>query len=234
MKGKTMKTQHIQIGMIPAILYGEPAQRGYLFLHGQMGHKEEAAAFALISCPKGYQVLSIDLPGHGERQNRDEVFTPWTAVPDIQAALHWSKQHWKTVSLRANSIGAYFAMLALDTPRRALLVSPIVDMERLILTMMGWAGVSEEQLKEQGEIATSFGQTLSWTYLCWVREHPVHHWDCPICILYGRGDNMTPRHTVEEYTHQHNAKLTVLEGGEHWFHTPEQHAALQKWEETEV
>ena len=116
-------------------------------------------------------------------------------------------------------------MLALDTPRRALLVSPIVDMERLILTMMGWAGVSEEQLKEQGEIATSFGQTLSWTYLCWVREHPVHHWDCPICILYGSGDNMTPRHTVEEYTHQHNAKLTVLEGGEHWFHTPEQHAA---------
>lgn len=89
----------------------------------------------------------------------------------------------ETVSLRANSIGAYFAMLALDTPRRALLVSPIVDMERLILTMMGWAGVSEEQLKEQGEIATSFGQTLSWTYLCWVREHPVHHWDCPICIL---------------------------------------------------
>ena len=111
---------------------------------------------------------------------------------------------------------------------------PIVDMERLILTMMGWAGVSEEQLKEQGEIATSFGQTLSWTYLCWVREHPVHHWDCPICILYGSGDNMTPRHTVEEYTHQHNAKLTVLEGGEHWFHTPEQHTALQKWEETEV
>lgn len=151
MKGKTMKTQHIQIGMIPAILYGEPAQRGYLFLHGQMGHKEEAAAFALIACPKGYQVLSIDLPGHGERQNRDEVFTPWTAVPDIQAALYWSKQHWKTVSLRANSIGAYLAMLALDTPRRALLVSPIVDMERLILTMMGWAGVSEEQLKEQGE-----------------------------------------------------------------------------------
>lgn len=45
---------------------------------------------------------------------------------------------------------------------------------------------------------------------------------------------MTPRHTVEEYTHQHNAKLTVLEGGEHWFHTPEQHATLQKWEETEV
>lgn len=81
-----MKTQHIQIGMIPAILYGEPAQRGYLFLHGQMGHKEEAAAFALIACPQGYQVLSIDLPGHGERQNRDEVFTPWTAVPDIQAA----------------------------------------------------------------------------------------------------------------------------------------------------
>lgn len=44
-------------------------------------------------------------------------------------------------------------MLAVDAPERALLVSPILDMEGLILTMMGWAGVTEEQLREQGEIA---------------------------------------------------------------------------------
>ena len=84
-----------------------------------------------------------------------------------------------------------------------------------------------------GEITTSRGQLLSWKYLRWVREHPVHRWACPIRILWGSGDNMTPRETVEAYTRRHSARLTVLEGGEHWFHTPEQLAALKKWEETE-
>lgn len=229
-----MKTEHVQIGTIPAVLYGEPSDRGYLFLHGQMGRKEEAEAFAQVVCPKGMEVLSIDLPGHGERQDRGEELLPWIAVEEIQAALEWAKHRWKAVSLRATSIGVYFALLAFDAPERALLVSPILDMERLILTMMSWAGVAELQLREQGEIATGFGQTLSWKYLCWVREHPVYHWTCPVRILYGSGDNMTSRQTVEDYVRQHNAKLTIMEGGEHWFHTSEQLAILRKWEETET
>ena len=229
-----MKTEPFQIHTIPAVLYGEPANQGYLFLHGQMGRKEEAEAFAQVVCPKGIQVLSIDLPAHGERQNRGEKLLPWTAVPDIRAALEWTEHRWKTISLWANSIGAYFAMLAFDGPDRALLVSPILDMEGLILNMMGWAGVTEDQLREQGEIATSLGQTLSWEYLCWVREHPIHDWTCPVHILYGSQDNMTSRQTIDQYVRQHNARLTVVEGGEHWFHTPEQFAALRKWEGTEA
>ena len=229
-----MKTQQFMIDQIPAVLYGEYAEQLWLFLHGQMGHKEEAEAFAQVVCPRGLQVLSMDLPGHGERQGRSEELLPWTAVPDIQAAWNWAKRDWETVSLRANSIGAYFASLAFDTPSRALLVSPILDMEGLILTMMGWAGVTEEQLQAQGEIVTSFGQTLSWKYLCWVREHPVHNWTCPIHILYGSRDNMTSRQTIDGFVQQHDAKLTVMEGGEHWFHTPEQLAVLRKWEETEA
>lgn len=231
---KNMKTERFQIDTIPAVLYGEPAERGYLFLHGQMGRKEEAEAFAQVACSKGYQVLSIDLPAHGERQNREEELLPWMAVPDIRAALDWAGHHWKTISLRANSIGAYFAMLAFDAPSRVLLVSPILDMENLILTMMGWAGATERQLQERGEIATSFGQTLSWKYLCWVREHPIHNWTCPIRILYGSRDNMTSRQTIDGFVRQHDAELTVMEGGEHWFHTPEQLAILREWEEIET
>ena len=154
-------------------------------------------------------------------------------MPEIRAAWEWAERRWDTVSLRANSIGACFAGLAVDRPARALLVYPILDMEGLILTMMGWVEVTEEQLRERGEISTSFGQTLSWRYLCWVREHPVHTWTCPVHILYGGKDNMTPRRTVEAYARRHNAQLTVLEGGEHWFHTPEQLAALREWEERE-
>ena len=135
-----MRTELFQIGTIPAVLYGESAGQGYVFLHGQMGCKKEAEAFAQVVCPKGYQVLSIDLPGHGARQERGEELLPWTAVPDIRAAGDWAERHWKAVSLRATSIGAYFAMLAFPAPERALLVSPVLDMEGLIQTMMGWAG----------------------------------------------------------------------------------------------
>lgn len=227
-----MKETKFLIDQIPAVLYGEPSKRVWLFLHGQMGHKEEAKAFAHVVCPKGYQVLSIDLPGHGERQKQSANCTPWLVVPELNIVMDWSTARWDTVSLRVNSIGAYFAMLALSSPDKALLVSPILDMERLILDMMSWANVTEAELREQGEIATSFGQVLSWKYLCYVREHPVHDWHCPTCILYAEQDNMTSRQTVEEYTRRHRAQLTVMDSGEHWFHTPEQLKVLRTWEDS--
>ena len=227
-----MRIERFAIGAIPAILYGEPGKKGYLFLHGQMGRKEEAEAFARVACPQGFQVLAIDLPGHGQRQERGEEFAPWTAVPDIRAAWDWAALRWKAISLRANSIGAYFAMLALDAPCRALLVSPILDMEGLILAMMGKAGVTESRLREEGEIETGSGPTLSWEYLCWVRQHPSHVWGCPVRILYGSKDDMTPWDTVQ--AHGQGAKVTLAEGAGHWFHTPEELALLKRWEETEL
>ena len=100
--------------------------------------------------------------------------------------------------------------------------------------MMGWAGVTEDQLRRQGEIPTAFGQTLSWKYLCWVREHPLPDWTCPIRILYGSQDHMTSRQTIDQYVRRHHVRLAVMEGGEHWFHTPEQLAVLRQWEEEEI
>ena len=43
-------------------------------------------------------------------------------------------------------------------------------MEQLICNMMQWADVSEAELAEKLEIPTTFGETLSWKYLCYVRE----------------------------------------------------------------
>lgn len=227
-----MKTKFYQIGSIPAVLYGEPSKQGYLFLHGQDGNKEEAAAFAEITVPAGYQVLGIDLPQHGARKAETSGFDPWTVVPELQAVLAERKPHWSSISLRANSIGAYFSMLAFKPEQisHALFVSPIVNMERLILTMMGWAGVTEEELQTKGEIPTNFGQTLSWPYLCWVRQHPLTAWKTPTSILYAGHDNLTTRQTVTAFSEEHNAMLTIYEEGEHWFHTPQQCDRLLEWE----
>lgn len=78
-----MKVERFAIQGIPAILYGDSSESLFLYIHGKMGCKEEAARFAEIVCPKGYQVLSIDLPGHGERTGEMERFVPWEVVPEL-------------------------------------------------------------------------------------------------------------------------------------------------------
>ena len=225
-----MKQETFNIGEIPALLLGETSDKVFLFLHGKQGCKEEGILFANVVCPQGYQVLAIDLPRHGERKNGEAGFFPWVVVEELGGVMDHLQSRWKQIALRANSIGAYFALLRFETISSALLVSPILDMERLILDMMGWAGVGEEELEQLGEIATDFGETLSWDYLCYVRQHPIHRWGCPIRILYGGADTMTGRNTVDAFAAQSGATVTDLEQGEHWFHTPEQLEFLRAWE----
>ena len=111
---------------------------------------------------------------------------------------------------------------------RAFFISPIADMERLITDMMSWANVTESELKEKQEIVTPFGETLSWKYLCYVREHPIF-WNVPTSILYASNDNLVSRKTIDAFIHTHQADLTVMENGEHWFHTEEQLVFLNTW-----
>ncbi|MBU5435631.1 carboxylesterase [Pseudoflavonifractor sp. MSJ-37] len=220
----------LTIGGAPAVLYGAKASSVWLFVHGQSGRKEEAEPFAQIVCPAGGQVLAIDLPGHGERQDRDEALLPWTAAPELAQAGTFLRDRWGGFSLLAVSIGAWLSLLALDRPERALLVSPVLDMERLIRDMMGWAGVTEDRLRAEGTIPTGFGQTLSWDYLTYVRSHPVHDWGCPVSVLIGGQDQMLHRETAAAFAAHPGRSLTVYEPGEHWFHTPDQLQALAAWE----
>ena len=221
-----------QIHNIPTILYGEPSDQIWLFIHGKCGYKEEAEAFAEIVCPKGVQVLAIDLPEHGERK-AVTGFDPWYVVPELQRVMTYLHQHWAYVSLRANSIGAWFSMLAFaDTPpEQALFVSPVLDMEKLIRNMMLWASVDEESLEREGEILTDFGETLSWDYLQYAKAHPITKWATPTSILYAGQDTLTNRGTVDTFVSRFGCELTVMENGEHWFHTPEQLDMLKGWED---
>lgn len=221
-----------RIAGVPALVIGEKADSVYLFVHGKMGCKEEALAFAQAACPAGHQVAGIDLPEHGSRKAGPEQLLPWTAAPEILQVYQALQTQWRHISLRATSIGAWLAMLALQQQPvgRALFVSPVVDMEALIRRMMVWAGVTEEQLRSKGEIATSFGETLSWQYLCWVREHPPV-WSAPARILYAANDELIPRCEVDAFAARTGGALTVLEHSEHWLHTGPQLRRLREWEQ---
>ena len=43
----------------------------------------------------------------------------------------------------------------------------------------------------------------------------------PTEILYGNMDNLQSIDTIKEFVNDNSAGLTVMEGGEHWFHTKE-------------
>ncbi len=193
-------------------------KKAVFYIHGKGGSAQEAERFAQ-NCP-GHIVVGAEY---------QDGF-PWEAKKQIWASYKALCREYSHIVVLANSIGAYFAMLTLGQQpiEQALFISPVLDMERLIRDMMQWAGVTEQELLKKGEIPTDFGETLSWEYLSYVREHPVQ-WQVPTEILYAGGDSMTSRKTLNAFLAAHPASLTVMEEGEHWFHTPEQLAFLDQW-----
>lgn len=193
-------------------------KKAVLYIHGKNGSWLEAEQYRK-NCP-GFDVIGVDYP---------DGF-PWAVQAQIRAAYDQARSAYDHISVIANSIGAYFAMHTLQTCEieQALFISPVLDMEWLILDMMRWTNVSERDLRERGEIPTEFGETLSWEYLCFVREHPLT-WTVPTEILYAGNDHLTSRQTVDRFVESHPASLTVMENGEHWFHTEEQLAFLDHW-----
>ena len=218
---------------IPALVLGEPSENVFLYVHGKMGSKEEAIDFGGIATAHGWQVLSIDLPEHGARQERPERLTPWQVVPELQAVYQEVRRRWSTVGLYATSMGAWFSMLALPSQEleRCFFASPVVDMRLLIEKMMRWSSVTPEQLKREGEIPTDLGETLSWRYYTYAVEHPITRWNSPTTILFGEKDHLTDLETIQDFTRRFHCDLWVREGARHWFHTEEDLQNLRRWEE---
>ena len=158
------------------------------------------------------------------------TFTPWETGEEIHSAVSKLKSQYEHVILIANSIGAFFCMNAgiEDRIQQAYFISPIVDMEKLITDMMKWAAVTEQELKSKGVIHTEFGEDLSWDYLCYIRNHPIE-WRVPTQILYGSQDHLVSVETITAFAHKHQAALTIMPDGEHWFHTAEQMQFLDHW-----
>lgn len=231
-----MKETVFQIEHIPAVLYGGEADRVFLFVHGRHGRKEEAKPFAEAVCPKGWQVLAVDLPEHGARRGSAETLDPWHVVPELETVLAYIRNRWSRTDLRADSIGAWFSMLAFGNtpPERSLFVSPVLDMAALIQRMMAWARVTEADLEDRESIPTDFGETLSWKYYQYAKAHPIKVWSSPTAILYAGQDTLTPRREVEDFVSRFHCGLTVMEEGEHWFHTPEQLEVLRRWTDAQT
>lgn len=180
--------------------------KAVLYIHGKGGNAEECEFYKPLFTNR--YVTGLDY----------KTFTPWQTGEEIFNAVKALKEKYDGITVIANSIGAFFCMNAgIDSlVEKAYFISPVVDMERLILGMMAQSGVTEDELKEKRVIGD-----LSWEYLCYVREHPVK-WDAPARIIYGERDALVPYDTVKSFASEHNFTLDVMKGGEHWFHTDAQ------------
>lgn len=182
-----------------------------IYIHGKGGNISEAERYKPL-------FPDFDILGFDYKSN-----TPWEAKEEFTAYFNFISEKYAEVYLIANSIGAYFTLNSVVPKnfKEAFFISPVVDMEKLISDMMLFSNVNEEDLKIKGEIETSFGETLSWKYLRYVRENKIK-WSIKTHIIYGDKDNLTSFSTITEFANRINATLDILEGGEHWFHNEEQ------------
>ena len=189
-----------------------------LYIHGKGGNASESTHYEKLfpDC----KVIGLDY----------KTFSPWETGKEIHEAVVGLKTDAESIILIANSIGAFFSMNANlnGLIEKAYFISPLVNMEKLICDMMNWANVTEAELEQRKIIPTDFGEELSWEYLCYVREHPLN-WQIPTSILYGENDNIISIETIRAFAEEQGATLTVMKGGEHWFHTEEEMKFLDEW-----
>lgn len=226
-----MERKNIDISGVPSTLWGKSSDKVYLYIHGKNGNKEEVEQFVDLFHSRGIQVLSIDLPEHGKRKEDLVSFEPWNIVPELQKVMKYLKENWNKVGIMANSIGAWFSLLSFNDEilENSLFIAPILNMEKLILKMMNWDSITEDDLRNKSDIKTNFGETISWNYYNYILDNKVTEWKYLIKILYPENDNMTDRRTIDDFVEKFNSELTLLKGSEHYIHKPSEIEFLRKW-----
>lgn len=176
-------------------------------------------------------MLSFDLPKHGDRKSETALCKVQNCVEDLNTIMKYAKSLSNNVSVFGCSLGAYFSLVAYmrEKLQQAMFLSPVVNMESVIINMMKWFDITEERLMKEKEIVTPMGEVLYWDYYSYVKKHPIVEWRIPTSILYGSEDNLTDFITISSFSNQFQSDLEVLENGEHHFHTEEQLLFLRQW-----
>ena len=229
-----METKRIKINNIPSIIWGEKSSKVFIAIHGNMSNKEDKVIEILANkvTNKGYQLISFDLPEHGERKiDTNYLCKVQNCVNDLKQIIEYAKVNYNEINIWACSIGAYFSLLAYkdEDLKQCLFLSPVVNMKIIIENMMLWSNTTEKELNEKQEIKTDFGQTLYWDYYLYVKENPIKNWNKKTYILYGNKDNMQNESIIKDFSNEFNCDLTILKNGEHYFYTEEQLNFYNDW-----
>ena len=86
----------------------------------------------------------------------------------------------------------------------------------------------DQTVEKQDSEALDY-RNLSNTLLSFDKDWQHTKWDSPTAILYAGKDHLTVWETVDDFAQRFGCTVTVMENGEHWFHTEEQLAVLDAW-----
>ena len=116
-----------------------------MYVHGRGGSAKEAEHYRAL-------FPESDVIGFDYRSQ-----SPWEAHEEFPRFFGERRGRYGSLVLVAHSMGAFLALSSLGRRHvdEAYLVSPIVDMEKLIRDMMARAGVTEEELSKRLEIETA-------------------------------------------------------------------------------
>lgn len=84
-----MIKQNLKIENIPAILWGDKSDKLFIVVHGNMSNKADdlIVVFAEEATAIGYQVLSFDLPEHGDRKEEAYDCKVQNCVQDLNTIM---------------------------------------------------------------------------------------------------------------------------------------------------
>lgn len=221
-----------RINNIPGILWGEKSNKIIIAVHGSHSSKIDDCIWILAeeATKCGYQVLSFDLPQHGERVYETEPCMVQECVRELSDILRFAQQKAEHISVFGCSMGAYFSLMAYENEliEHAWFLSPVTNMERIIHNVMSYCKITEKEFEKLQTIENPI-ETLYWDYYSYVKNHPIVAWNHPTHILRGETDSLSEREFVADFANRFGCELVEQKGGEHWFHTPDELNYLRSW-----
>ena len=94
-----MEKKALQINGIPSVLWGNPSEKGFIAVHGNQSHKMDRPIELLAenACARGYQVVSFDLPEHGDRKQESTLCKVQNCVEELREILQYAEKNWKQI-----------------------------------------------------------------------------------------------------------------------------------------
>ena len=236
-----MTISYITINDVPAKLFkAENAHGTVLAIHGFGGSKESGAITGLAErvCPMGFNVLTFDLPAHGERLGGAEQLDPMCCIEEIIAAEKYIRDELtEDIYAFATSFGGMCMLHRIEKLphafRKIVLRVPAVNMGYSLFAIAKGCdpSLTPEKAKKDGfRIVLGREYLAPYSFYESIKElhclRPSHAWNnSNIMVIWAENDELVrPSDTLEFLKHNTEVHSICISGSGHRMTAP-QHLA---------
>jgi hypothetical protein len=228
-----MKKEYFKINGIPCIQWGHKSNKVVFIIHGIQSHKEDLfiRTLADILVEQGYQLLSFDLPEHGDRKNETIELTLTQCAIELKGLMIYCKNTFDMFYLCACSYGVALSLMNFSQESfvKCCFLSPVLDLKELTERLLSDENLSIKELKVQNVITLKNGIKVKWQDYKLLQDFTLLNWCSPTTILYGSKDLLVPFESILNFCHTFDASCTISPISEHYFHTDEDCERLRQW-----